>query len=603
MGFGTNIFSEIVNKLHTFIIKNDVFIIFLVAYLIYNINCRTLGSGDTIPASLLPFSILEHHNIYLDDFYYYYFFNYDQIWYFKEINGHFLSTYPIVTPILVTPLYIIPYIVLKLNNCPIDMFHPGFAKTVCVMEKLSASFIASMSVIFVYLSIKTLINRRVAFITAMIFAFATNTWTISSQALWQHGLEELLLAILIYLILMNEKNESNKIIISLGILSGLFLFNRPIDSLLLIPIALYVFELRERKFIYYMVAAFLSGAPFLVYNFYYFNNFFGGYADLLQLFDTGSGMIIRFIGLLISPSRGLFIYTPVMLLSILGFAKVLQIPNRRIKNFLIMMGISCISLVIIYSNFIIWWAGGSYGPRFLTGMLPALAVFLGLFIKDIKLNVLNLKNLFAVLAVGVLVFWSFFTQFVGAFYYPNGNWDGDPNVDLHPEKLWDWKDTQLTRTFKAGMASSPLSCFKKILSIKDLINLKDIGGDDIVTATGWHGLELWNRIPTRWMQSDATLAVISPDNRTANLTLHALSFYRPRTLEIYMGEEPAARVAVTSEGFINVTAPIHLMKGTNAVRLHVPEGCERPCDIKELNNPDSRCLSIAVQDVTVERYY
>jgi len=128
----------------------------------------------------------------------------------------------------------------------------------------------------------------------------------------------------------------------------------------------------------------------------------------------------------------------------------------------------------------------------------------------------------------------------------------------------------------------------------------DLCGICIYGSTGYHAYETWGGILTRWMQSDAALLVCSPDNRTANLTLHAKSFYRPRTLEVYNGEDRAASVAVPSNRFINATIAIRLMKGANTVRLHVPEGCERPCDIKELNNPDSRCLSIAMQNVTVK---
>ncbi|ABK14859.1 hypothetical protein [Methanothrix thermoacetophila] len=599
MEYESNIFFRFWLKLHDFIIKNEVFLVLLSVYFIYNINCRTLGSGDTIPASLLPFSILEYHNLYMDNFYFYYFSNYDQLWYFKEADGHFLSSYPIVTPLLITPLYVIPYIVLKFNNLPIDLFHPGFAKTVCVMEKLSASLIASTSVVFVYLSIKELINRRVAFIVAVLFAFGTNTWAISSQALWQHGLIELILAMFIYLVLINEKIKSNKIVISLGVLSGLFVFNRPIDSVLLAPVLYYIFDMRDKRIIYYIFSAFSSGAPFLLYNIYYFGNLFGGYTDLLKLFDLSPEMVTRFAGLLVSPSRGLFVYTPITLLSVLGFAKVMRIPNKRIKNFLILMGISCFTLVIIYSSFIIWWAGGSYGPRFLTGMLPAMAIFLGFFIKDIKLNVYRFKNLSIIFIVSALVFWSFFTQFVGAFYYPNGNWDGDPNVDLHPEKLWDWKDTQLTRTFNAGMASSPLSCFKNIFSAMSLLHIKDISDYSIMKLAGWYGIELWNNVPTRWMQDDAKVALKSPDNQTCEMSLQATSFYHPRTLEIYAGDEKILTVEIPSDGFINLSVPVSLVEGMNVIRMHVPEGCERPCDIKELNNPDSRCLSIAVQNLKI----
>ena len=121
----------------------------------------------------------------------------------------------------------------------------------------------------------------------------------------------------------------------------------------------------------------------------------------------------------------------------------------------------------------------------------------------------------------------------------------------------------------------------------------------VAPTSGFYGIESWSGVSTSWMQSDATLAVFSPDNCTAKLSLHALSFYRPRTIEIYVGDELAGHVPVPSTGFTNVTAHVRLADGTNTVHMHVPEGCERPCDIKVLKNSDSRCLSIAVQNVTV----
>jgi len=591
-----NIIS-IKDKVVGLIDKNDNIFLFGLVYLIYNINCRGIESGDTIPASLLPFSLLEYHNLYLDKFHYNYEYNFDQIWFLREMKGHYLSMYPIVTPILITFLYILPYAYLKLDNIPIDILHPGFSMTVSIMQKLCASLIATLSVIFVYLSLKELANRKTAAVAALTYAFATNTWTISSQALWQHGLVELLLSISIFLVLRNERQSSNKLIVLLGLLSGLFVFNRPIDSILLISVIFYVFTLTYKKIAYYIIPFFISSAPFLLYNLYFFGSFFGGYAVLLDGFDLGPDMINRLVGLLISPSRGLFIYTPIILISILGFLKVRQISNRKIRTFLLILGFSCLIQLFAYSTFIVWWAGGSYGPRFLTGMLPALAIFFGLFIKNIRFNVIN-RNTFVICAISLLLFWSIFAQFVGAFYYPNGDWDGNPNVDQHPEKLWDWSDTQIIRTYNAGMIS-PMNCLKNIRSWIAFLLLKNTSEHEIIQTTGWHELEFWNDIPTRWMPSDATLVVFSPGNRSANLSLRALSFYRSRNLEISIGDEMEARVAVPSSGFTNVTAHVPLVKGTNTVHLHVPEGCERPCDIAELKNPDSRCLSIAVQNITI----
>ena len=275
------VFVRSIKSLIGFIRRHEILFLFCLVYFIYNINGRTMGSGDTVPASLLPFSILENHNLYLDQFSYYFETNFERAYWVMEVDGHYLSVYPIVTPVLVTPLYILPFLLMKLIHIPVDMFHPGFALIVPIMEKLSASLIATISTIFVFLSIKELINRRVAIIVTLIYAFATNTWTISSQGLWQHGLVELFLAMSIYLVLINEKRASDKIIMSLGIISGLFVFNRPVDSILLIPIIYYIFGLRDRRIAYYLCAMFISGVPFLLYNLHYFGNLFGGMNFLL----------------------------------------------------------------------------------------------------------------------------------------------------------------------------------------------------------------------------------------------------------------------------------------------------------------------------------
>jgi len=67
---------------------------------------------------------------------------------------------------------------------------------------------------------------------------------------------------------------------------------------------------------------------------------------------------------------------------------------------------------------------------------------------------------------------------------------------------------------------------------------------------------------------------------------------------VYAADELVASVAVPTS-FVNVSASIRLAKGANVVRLHVPEGCERPCDKPELSNTDSRCLSVAVQNISI----
>ena len=122
-----------------------------------------------------------------------------------------------------------------------------------------------------------------------------------------------------YLIIKNEKKESLAYIVLLGILSGLFIFNRPPDSILLIPVLFYIVWYQRTKIHYYLIGGLLGGLPFLYYNYSIFGNVFGGYAEDISLFAVNTSFAWHSLGLLFSPNGGLFIFCPVLLLSIAGF--------------------------------------------------------------------------------------------------------------------------------------------------------------------------------------------------------------------------------------------------------------------------------------------
>ena len=69
---------------------------------------------------------------------------------------------------------------------------------------------------------------------------------------------------------------------------------------------------------------------------------------------------------------------------------------------------------------------------------------------------LLLFNALPLAGLAVLLIPSVFSQVIGAFYYPNGSWDADPNVDANNWRLWDWSDTQMKRSFEAGPVIPPL---------------------------------------------------------------------------------------------------------------------------------------------------
>jgi hypothetical protein len=152
-------------------------------------------------------------------------------------------------------------------------------------------------------------------------------------------------------------------------------------------------------------------------------------------------------GNLISPSRGLFVFSPVMLLALYGiYTKFRRADFRLIDGALAaIIGLHWIMI----STFKHWWAGHSYGPRFFTDMMPYMAYFLlaGLYeltspAKQIRWRQIGM-GIFAVLAsISIAI------HYIGANQTAVSSWPRWPvEVDTHPSvRLWDWTDLVFFRT-------------------------------------------------------------------------------------------------------------------------------------------------------------
>jgi 4-amino-4-deoxy-L-arabinose transferase-like glycosyltransferase len=439
--------------------RYDYIFIFLLIFFVYNITTRLAINGDTTPAAILPFLIIEYQTVYFDPIYSLLAQN-GVPYQYVLTNGHYASIFPIVTPILITPMYLV-------HSFFITTF-PAAINYTSLLAKFSATILAALAGTFVYLIAKKLFKRKIALITTIIFAFGTLTWAISSQTLWQHGTSELLLAIALFCIVRNEIKPSFINITILGIASGLFLFNRPPDGLLLIPILYYIWRNRD-QWLPFVGGALISGLPFLAYNLATFGNLFGGYGENLNMVVTGMGsplaVLVHFAGLLISPSRGLFIYSPILLFGIWGFYLVYKketdnnqegtqkkkqnagLFNKSIKSTLLIFIPCIIGTILIYSAFSPWFGGWCFGPRFLIGFLPVLAIVTGYGIAPYleKRPDTPSKKVISIIIL-VLIIYSVIVQAIGAWAYPYTDWDkgaGD-------QKVWDWSDMQIASSVQAA---------------------------------------------------------------------------------------------------------------------------------------------------------
>lgn len=408
----------------------------LLAFLVYNANLRPISAGDCYPARFLPFSLWGRGSLTLDSVR-----DVARVgradglaipyWMMLSRQGWTVSSYPLVTPVLVTPLYGPAAAVLRVTGWKRE--HLAVAGP--VMEKLAASVLTSVAVGLLYLLLRRRLDRGLATLLAVAFAFGTNTWVTSSQALWQHGSTQLL-SIVALLALTGERRRWH---LALGgAACGLIPFNRPPDLPLALAIGLAALTLERRRAWPFVLSAVMAAAPFAALNWLFFEHVGGGYFRMQGISGHFSHSIpIGVAGLLVSPGKGLFVFSPFLLLLANRIRRPAGGDGHDALDACLAGGFALTLLLLASGDF---RGGFCYGPRFLTGILPALFWLLAPAVR--RLSPAGIRAFAAAVLVGALI------QAVGAFCYPHG---GSDNGDV-----WSLRDAPYLVEPRAGIAPREL---------------------------------------------------------------------------------------------------------------------------------------------------
>jgi len=258
---------------------------------------------------------------------------------------------------------------------------------------------------------------------------------------------ELLLLAILYAIIRYEETPSPGWLVAAGIFSGLLAFCRPPDALLLIPVVAYIVLEYRRKSFQFIMPAVLAGLPFLAYNVYYFGTVTGGYVQNLGKFVFSPDVIANFIGLFLSPNKGLFVFSPVLVLAICGYFHADALGIGRISRLLRWFAPVLLLEIAMYAFFSDWGGGYSYGPRFLTSMVPVLCIYVALFLAYSAAQFrARLQDYLKSVAIVVLILFSVVIQFIGAFYFPCLS-------DAHYSQPWDSTNLVILGSLSDGMAN------------------------------------------------------------------------------------------------------------------------------------------------------
>lgn len=405
--------------------RRGALVLALGALIIYLGNGRTLDQGDTIAAAYLPMSILREGNFDLQEFPFLYS---KENWYWRfleETNGRWVSKYPVGAAVLATPVYLLSALgTVSLNSPFIDQ-----------LAKLAAALIAALSVAIVHMAVRRLTTHGVALLITSVYALGTSTFSVSSQALWQHGPSQLAFSVVLYCLV--RAREEPAWAGFAGLPMAFAVIARPTNALLAAPIALYTVIYHRRQ-----LATFISGgfAPLLLqlwYNTTYYGTPFHSQFNPLHPGFFGLPLAQGLAGILVSPSRGLLVYSPALILSLVGLVAVWRRGGNPLFR---AVAVGTVMGILLYGKFFIWWAGYTYGPRYLADFTPGLALLL------VPILPVALKRRTTTAVFLVLTMWSMTAHAIGA-YVDENRWNAFqdiPGIEASEvqDRLWRWRDNQ-----------------------------------------------------------------------------------------------------------------------------------------------------------------
>jgi hypothetical protein len=367
-------------------------------------------------------------------------------------GGHFYNFYPVAVAALATPFVLV---LEKAITGAQPLLAPFAARTTgevrrafllgdliggsTIVEALLASLIVAAASLTMYFVAGEFLGPGQSALLALVFAFCTPAWSTASRALWQHGPSMLLLALAIFCLLRAARDA--RWFAPLGAAVALAFYIRPTNAAAVAAISTLAL-VSYRK---YLPLYFLGMVPVVVgfsaYDLSVYGSLLAPYSFARGAAGGGlslhPAMLEALAGHLISPARGLLIFTPLFVLAIGGM--FLKPPNeawRRLRPYLIAI---VLAHWLLISSFPQWYGGHCYGPRYFSDMTP---VFIWFLIPVL----LRFRRIEVAAGFVVLAALSFFIHFEGATQPASLRWNVDPvNVDSHRERIWDWKDPQFLR--------------------------------------------------------------------------------------------------------------------------------------------------------------
>lgn len=421
----------------------------LLLFVVYNANGREIGSVDTQPtkfaarALVLTGSLAVDRDVERQPLFA------DRVSFVLDQAGHYRSAYSPVEPILGA---VVAWVLM--NGAYVDLDAEFSANLIAV---LTASLLTSGAVVLVFLTVRRIWSAPTAWWVAIGLGLGTNLWAAASQTMGQHDAVAFGLAVMVFAWTRDTATLTRSMLWAgaggLALATTARFQTLPLAGVVGLSLLVRVGWRRAAVPLLLIAGSLLALA---LVQWYWFGNVLGA-APLLEALHPQIHGVDNSLsrtpwrgaaGLLWSPNRGLLVFSPIVVLGLAGmrFARssLADIGGRW-------LAIAILAQFAAYATYSVWWGGHTYGPRYLIDLLIPLSIFAAAE-TDRWLRRASLRRIAA-----TALAWSIVVAGTGAFYA--NPWNSQDDVDEHHERLWDWRDWQISTAWHAGLSSQNFALF------------------------------------------------------------------------------------------------------------------------------------------------
>lgn len=484
-------------------------VVFLVCWVVYNVNGIPISSSDNKASLLLPHALLTRGSLDLAPYFSAVPASEAVPYYYRRYGPVVTSDKLVFYAVVATPFYAAGWGMVRLVHGPLpELRFAHYADDPPLawfaVEKATASLMAATTSAVIFLAGWVYWRRRgVALGAAGLFALLSSHWATSSQGMWNHGGLALLAATVVLAWALLERAAAD----GLGArATGAILLIGSVAAAWAMPVRTpgagyawlwlgYVGWRWRRRWWLAAVAIAAMAVIFFAFNLAMTGSL-AGYYGMGQAPFWVYGWAENFkawAGLLVSPGAGLFFFSPWAVFAVVG-AVVAWRRRQAGDAAMLIWGVPvvvCWAAAATNTDSIPqlrWHAAASYGPRYFVDALPALTLLAvhGVLGAWAAAGQSRVRRVSLAVAAGAMMLWSAGTQVVGVFFFKFNHALRPVPIHLSTERMWAWRDNPLSRELRTGLNYDVCLVWATLLGYaRAPVEVTDARAEVAVSPAGW----------------------------------------------------------------------------------------------------------------------